>query len=228
MAMKYLVLAITMFITLDNCTSLAMDGRDTLLVGDSLAGNQTIMSKNGTFALGFFSPGGTNNWYIGIWYAISPKVIVWVANRDNPVRRVPGVLKFSSRGRLRLFDREGRSVWSTDDGLKGSWAMITELGNLIMLGHNKSEIIWESFAHPGDTWLPGMKMWKGMRLASWKPSVDPAIGLFSIGMDLSPGKTQLVMVYNNSVPYWSTGEWTGNYFANHPEVYSPKKFECPV
>ncbi|GLJ51056.1 hypothetical protein SUGI_1086930 [Cryptomeria japonica] len=99
MAMKYLVLAIAMPFALNNCSSLAQDIGDTLLPGDSLTGNQTIVSKNGSFALGFFSPRVTDNWYIGIWYAqISPKVIVWVAKRDNPVRHMPGVLKFSSKG----------------------------------------------------------------------------------------------------------------------------------
>ncbi|XP_059068834.1 G-type lectin S-receptor-like serine/threonine-protein kinase At2g19130 [Cryptomeria japonica] len=220
MAMKYLVLAISIIIAFNNCTSLALHGGDTLLVGDSLAGNQTIMSENGTFVLGFFCPSGTNSWYIGIWYArMSPKVIVWVANRDNPVRSMPGVLKFSSHRRLRVFDRKGRSLWSTAIGLKGSRAMITESGNFIMLGHghNKSDIVWESFAHPGDTWLPGMRMSKGMKLTSWKSLADPAIGLFSYGMDRSSGMTQMVMIYNNSVPYSSSGEWTGSYFTKVPE-----------
>ncbi|XP_057836445.1 G-type lectin S-receptor-like serine/threonine-protein kinase At2g19130 [Cryptomeria japonica] len=229
MAMKCLVLAVTMIIAVNNCSSLALDGGDSLLLGDSLAGNQTILSKNDTFELGFFSPRGTNNWYIGIWYArMSPKVIVWVANRDNPVTSMPSILKFSSDGRLRLFDGKGQSAWSTGLGVKGSRAMITEVGNFIMLGQgrNKSEIVWESFAHPTDTWLPGMKLWKGMKLTSWKSSVDPASGLFSGGMDMSPGKTQILMVYNNSVPFWSSGEWTGNYFANVPEVYAPERFEA--
>ncbi|XP_059068827.1 G-type lectin S-receptor-like serine/threonine-protein kinase At2g19130 [Cryptomeria japonica] len=226
-AMKYLLLAISMIIAVNNCISLGLGGGDTLLPGDLLAGNQAITSKNGTFALGFFSPKGTNNWYIGIWYArMSPKTIVWVANRDKPVRSMPGVLKFSSHARLGLFDREGRSVWSPDPVLKGSRAIISESGNFIMLGdgQNKSEIVWESFTHPGDTWLPGMKMWKGMKLTSWKSSVDPATGLFSMGMDISPGKTQMLMVYNNSNPYWYSGEWTGNSFANAPEAYIPNKF----
>ncbi|GLJ51359.1 hypothetical protein SUGI_1092040 [Cryptomeria japonica] len=200
-----------MFITLNNCTSPALHGGDSPQLGTSLAGNQTIMSKNGTFALGFFSPRGTKNWYVGIRYAgVSPKVIVWVANRDNPVRGIVGVLKFSSDGRLRLFDRKGRSVWSPDICVKGWWAVLKESGNFIMMGHshNKSVIVWESFDYPGDTWLPGMKMWKGMKLTSWKSSVDPATWLFSVGIDMSPRKTQMVMAYNSSVPYWSSGEWT--------------------
>ncbi|GLJ51341.1 hypothetical protein SUGI_1091680 [Cryptomeria japonica] len=226
MAMKYLVLAITIIIALKNCTSFALDSGDTLLLGDSLAGNQIIISENGTFELGFFSPRGTNNWYVGIWYTMSPEVVVWVANRDNPVKGMPGVLKFSSNGHLRLFDINGRSVWSPDIGLKGSRAIITEPGNFIMLGdgQNNCEIVWESFTHPTDTWLPGMKMWKGMKLTSWKSSVDPASGIFSYGMDMSPGKTQMVSVYNNSVPYASSGEWTGKYFTKIPQVKGQKRF----
>ncbi|GLJ50682.1 hypothetical protein SUGI_1079760 [Cryptomeria japonica] len=228
MAMKYLILAITMIIAAHCCSSLAVDSGDTLLLGNSLTGNQTIMSKNGVFALGFFSSKGTNNWYIGIWYAqISEKTIVWVANRDNPVGGMPGVLQFWSDGHLRLFDSKGLSVWSTDNGLNGSRAVITEAGNFVMLGygHNNSEIVWESFAHPGDTWLPGMKFWKGMKLTSRKSSVDPAIGVFSYGIDMSPGKTQFVMVYDNSVPFWSSGEWVTDYFTNIHELDGDKTIQ---
>ncbi|GLJ51267.1 hypothetical protein SUGI_1090480 [Cryptomeria japonica] len=225
--MKNFVLAIIIFIAVHNCSLLTADGGDTLLLGSSLSGNQTMISKNGTFALGFFSPRGTNNWYIGIWYArISQKAVVWVANRENPVRSIPGVLNFSSDGHLRLFDREGRSVWSTLNDRKASGAIIMDSGNLLMLdAYNESAIVWESFAHPTDTWLPGMKMWKGMKLTSWKSSVDPAIGLFSFGLDMSQGKTQFVMVYNNSVTYWSSGEWTGNSFTNLPEMSGQKVVE---
>ncbi|XP_057827972.2 G-type lectin S-receptor-like serine/threonine-protein kinase At2g19130 [Cryptomeria japonica] len=229
MAVKYLFIAITVSIAVHNCSGVSLDGGDTLRLGTSLTGNQTLISKNGTFALGFFSPTGTNNWYIGIWYApTSQKAIVWVANRDNPVRNMPGVLKFSREGHLRLLDREGRSVWWTDIGEKGSRAVITDSGNFIMLdAHNESAIVWESFAHPTDTWLPGMNMWKGMKLTSWKSSLDPASGLFSFGMDMSPGKTQMVMFFNNTVPYWSSGECIGhNYFSKVPELEGQKKIQA--
>ncbi|GLJ51234.1 hypothetical protein SUGI_1089970 [Cryptomeria japonica] len=220
MEMKNLAIVITIIIAMHNCSLIAVDGGDTLLMGSSLSGNQTIISKNGTFALGFFNPKGTNNWYIGIWYAqVSQKAIVWVANRENPVRSMPGVLNFSSDGRLRLFNRDDQFVWSTDNGRKASGAILMDSGNLVLLdAHEKSEIVWESFAHPGDTWLAGMKMWKGMKLTSWKSSVDPAIGLFSYGMDMSPGKSQMVMIHNNSVTYWSSGEWTGNTATKIPEM----------
>ncbi|XP_059068796.1 G-type lectin S-receptor-like serine/threonine-protein kinase At2g19130 [Cryptomeria japonica] len=226
--MKYLFLAITVLIAAHYCSSLAVDGGDTLLLGASLSGNQTLISKNGTFALGFFSPRGTENWYIGIWYVpISQKAIVWVANRENPVRNKPYILKFSRDGHLRLFDKKGRLVWSIDTDQKGSRAVIMDSGNFIMLEtHNDSAVVWESFAHPTDTWLPGMKMWKGMKLTSWKSSSDPATGLFSYGMDMSPGKTQMMLFYNNTIPYLSSGEWTRGYFAKEPQLEGSKKLQA--
>ncbi|KAH9323920.1 hypothetical protein KI387_018559, partial [Taxus chinensis] len=79
-------------------------------------------------------------------------------------------------------------------------------------------VVWENFNNPGDTWLPSMKMWKGMKLTSWKSSVDPARGLLSFGMDPSPGRTKLLLIYNNRVPYWSSGEWAGDHFTNLSEM----------
>lgn len=206
-------------LTLHNCdAAVVMDG-DSLPLGASLTGNQTLISKNGTFALGFFNPDGTNNWYLAIWYAkISQMTTVWVANRETPVKQMPGILKLTRDGHLSLFDSDGRSVWSTDNELKASRALILESGNFVVVGHNKSEIIWESFGHPGDTWLPEMFHWKGLKLTSWRSSVDPAPGSFSFGMDPSPGKTEYILVYNKTVPFWSSGEWKDDHFTNLPEM----------
>ncbi|GLJ28331.1 hypothetical protein SUGI_0556740 [Cryptomeria japonica] len=218
--LKYFLLPFAMYILLHKCQSLTTDRGDTLPVGTSLVGNQTLVSKNGTFALGFFSPTNSNKWYIGIWYAkVSEKTFVWVANRENPLRNMPGVLNLSGDGYLQLFDLRGQLIWSADNSLKASRASILESGNLVMVGTqagNISETVWESFQHPVDTWLPGMKLWKGMKLTSWKSSADPAPGPFYLQMDPSPGKTQLLLFSSNGGPYWSSGEWTGKYFAYLP------------
>ncbi|KAH9291256.1 hypothetical protein KI387_043555 [Taxus chinensis] len=223
---KLLVLAL--LVLLPSCDSLAVDGRDTLRLGASLLGNQTIISKNGTFELGFFSPNGTSNWYIGIWYAQIPEMtIIWVANRETPIKNMPGVLNLSGDdGHLRLFDLEGRPVWSSDNILKASAASILDDGNFIMAGTNNiSEIVWESFGHPTDTWLPGIKQWKGLQLTSWMSSSDPAPGPFSFEMDPSPGTKQILLLYDYSIPYWYSGEWTGDHFSNLPELLDQKMIE---
>lgn len=73
------------------CFSFILNGHpsiasDTLSLGQSLSGNQTIVSQGAIFELGFFKPGKSQNSYIGNGYKKRPeKTAVWVANRDKPV-----------------------------------------------------------------------------------------------------------------------------------------------
>ncbi|GLJ37604.1 hypothetical protein SUGI_0763940 [Cryptomeria japonica] len=160
---------------------------------------------------------------------MSDKTIVWVANRETPIRNKPGVLNLTTDGYLKLYDSDGRSIWSTRKNQKAiaSRAMILDSGSFVMLGANNiSEIVWESFLYPGDTWLLGMKMWKGMKLTSWKSSLDPAPGPSSLGMDPAPDKTQFSLLYNNSVTYWSSGEWVGDHFSGMPDMQN--KYESEI
>lgn len=80
----HIVLLFFMSVTSGNLST----GSDTIFPGESLSGNQTIISKGGVFELGFFTPGNSLNYYIGIWYKGLPipnKTVVWVANRNQPV-----------------------------------------------------------------------------------------------------------------------------------------------
>uniref|UniRef100_A0A0D6QR45 Receptor-like serine/threonine-protein kinase n=1 Tax=Araucaria cunninghamii TaxID=56994 RepID=A0A0D6QR45_ARACU len=207
----------------------AAEGGDTISLGASLRKNQTLISKNGTFEAGFFSPDGTKKWYLGIWYArVLHKTVVWVANRNTPIKNAPGVLTLSTNGTLGLFDAEGEQVWSINDTAKASVATISDSGNFVMLGaENKSEIVWQSFEHPVDTWLPGMKIGKDQPLISWKNSMDPAPGAFSFLMDPT-GAEQFVLQWNGrngSVPYWESGIWNGKIFSNIPELVENKIYD---
>ncbi|KAM1239957.1 hypothetical protein ACFX2J_045330 [Malus domestica] len=54
--------------------------------------SETLVSSGGRFELGFFSPSprGTQR-YVGIWYhQLSPRTVVWVANREKPVLNSTG------------------------------------------------------------------------------------------------------------------------------------------
>ncbi|GLJ15665.1 hypothetical protein SUGI_0257670 [Cryptomeria japonica] len=212
-----LFLAVTVFIQLKS-NGAVVEAGDTLLLGSSLTGNQTIISKNGTFELGFFSPNG-NNWYIGIWYAQLPeKTSVWVANRETPARNRSGVLKLSREGNLILFDAEGASLWSVNTTNKASRAVILDSGNFVVMRNgNKSETFRQSFDNPVDTWLPGMVVGGERKLVSWKNSLDPALGLFSLHTNLS-GAKQFVLTWNNSVQYWESGAWDGKILSGIPEL----------
>ncbi|GLJ32901.1 hypothetical protein SUGI_0662700 [Cryptomeria japonica] len=223
-----LVFVFAVFIQLKSYGA-AVEGIDTISLGASITGNRTIISKNGTFELGFFSPTGTNNWYIGIWYANIPeKTIVWVANRETPARNRSGVLKLSKKGHLGLFDAEGASLWSVNVTKKPSHAVILDSGNFVMLSDfNKSEPVWQSFDYPVDTVLPGMRFGGQKKLVSWKSSLDPAPGLFSYQVDPS-GVKQLLLKWNNSVQYWASGAWDGNVFSQIPEMSNKGLYNISV
>uniref|UniRef100_A0A7N2L3L1 Bulb-type lectin domain-containing protein n=1 Tax=Quercus lobata TaxID=97700 RepID=A0A7N2L3L1_QUELO len=54
------------------------DASDTIYPGQSLARNQTLTSKDGIFQMGFFSPGKSHHYNLGIWYKmIAEFTVVW-------------------------------------------------------------------------------------------------------------------------------------------------------
>jgi len=194
---------------------------DTINLGPGLTLNRTIVSKNGTFELGFFSPSGADKWYIGIWYAGIPlRTYVWVANRETPVG-ASAALQFTDSGRLAVVDANNVSVWETGNRRRASRAVILDSGNLVLMESSGSGVVWESFENPAETWLPGMKIRYGQSLTSWKTATDPAPGDFSLQLRLNSDSaefSEFVLVWRNSVPYWSSGKWDGYSFLYVPEM----------
>ncbi|CAI9090359.1 OLC1v1025122C1 [Oldenlandia corymbosa var. corymbosa] len=198
-------------------------GADSISGNQSLSGDQTLISKDGNFELGFFSPGkNSSRFYIGIWYKkVSEPTVVWVANRVAPVKD-----KYSSSltiqgSNLVILDESQKSIWSTNVSATNSGPVVAVLrddGNLVLTDgssilSNSSSIppIWQSFDNPTDTWLPGGKLAynkvtkKLQILTSWKNSEDPAPGLFSLELDAIDN--QYVIKWNRSQQYWVSGAW---------------------
>ncbi|XP_020693183.1 G-type lectin S-receptor-like serine/threonine-protein kinase At2g19130 [Dendrobium catenatum] len=197
---------------------------NSLSLGQSLSGNQTLVSKDGTFALGFFTPGNSHKFYIGVWYNKLPgQTIFWVANRKAPVSDpTTSKLQISDLGNLVLLDSAKSPIWSSNSTAKVNIAILLDTGNLVLRNDSNSEVdLWQSFAHPTDTWMPGG--WLGVNkitgeyqsLTSWKSTEDPAPGLF--GQSMNPdGSDEYVLIWNGSNIYWSSGLWNGQYFSNVP------------
>lgn len=202
---------------------------DTLTVDQPLSGShRPLVSKSGKFALGFFQPDNSQHWYIGIWHNKVPKKeSVWVANKISPISNPDlSQLTISTDGNIVLLDHSGE-IWSTNmTGITTSTVgVILDNGNLVLADtSNTSIILWQSFDHFGNTWLPGGKVGRGSkltggstRLVAWKTFNDPTPGLFSLVLDPN-GTSQYLLMWNSTKQYWTSGNWTGRIFTDVPEM----------
>ncbi|KAI3920901.1 hypothetical protein MKW98_015889 [Papaver atlanticum] len=133
--------------------------------------------------MGFFKPGKSVNYYIGIWYKkVSVQTVVWVANRDAPISD-------PSSTKLTLFV-DGNLVLvhnSTSNSLNTTQVVLGDDGNLVLRdGSNPNVVYWQSFDFPTDTWLPGGKFGfnnktnQSQKLVSWRSEEDPAMGFYKL------------------------------------------------
>ncbi|XP_074303510.1 G-type lectin S-receptor-like serine/threonine-protein kinase At2g19130 [Silene latifolia] len=195
-------------------------GLDRITVNNSISGDETIISAEGNFELGFFQPGKSSNWYIGIWYKkVSVPTVVWVANRVNPVLDKHSYEFKLLDGNLVLTNMVIKSppIWSTDLNLtnrKSVQAVLLDSGNLVLTdGPNTSisEPLWQSFENLTDTWLPGGKIEynkktnKSQHLSSWKNLDDPSPGLFTL--EINHELKSYIIMWNETIQYWSSGSW---------------------
>ncbi|KAF7012017.1 hypothetical protein CFC21_026254 [Triticum aestivum] len=195
---------------------------DQLTQAKPLSPGDILISKDGVFALGFFSPANSSkSLYVGIWFYNIPgssRAIVWVANRDNPATTAsPATLAISVKSDLVLSDSEGHTLWMTknnitaDEDARAS-AVLLDTGNLVLRSPNGT-VIWQSFDHPTDTILPGMRFllsYKGRvmgRLVAWKGPDDPSVGDFSFGLD--PDLDMQMVTWHGDKLYCRISVWNG-------------------
>ncbi|XP_028552186.1 G-type lectin S-receptor-like serine/threonine-protein kinase B120 isoform X2 [Dendrobium catenatum] len=198
-----------------------------LELGQSLTDGHTLSSSGGSFHLGFFSLDGSGNRFVGIWQGdFFPDNVVWVANRNSPIPHSTTVLSVSGDGNLVIVDGQNRVFWSTNVSLPSndSTAELTDYGDLML--NSSGDTAWESFSHPTNTYLPGMKV--GFRLdpdsnqviTSWNTAGDPAPGNFSLGVDPS---SQL-FIWEAGLPRWRSGPWNGQVFVGIPGMMFPAAY----
>ncbi|KAL5581845.1 hypothetical protein UlMin_014287 [Ulmus minor] len=199
------------------------DARESLTFNDSIRDSQkqTLISAGEKFELGFFTPQGSSNSkrYVGIWYYnLQPTTFVWVANREKPLFNTNGVLAISEDGELKLTDENNFVKWSTYSVKSSAKRKVTlmDSGNLVLseeAGRGSSRVVWQSFEHPTDTFLPGMKMNEEMKLTSWRSPVDPATGNFTFKQNPERDDQYIIEQITNIYPYW-TSEPSRNQLGN--------------
>ncbi|MED6204995.1 hypothetical protein PIB30_013991 [Stylosanthes scabra] len=205
------------------CSFKSCLARDFLNAGQNITGTTSVLVSAGQrFVLGFFSPAGNpTQTYLGIWYNQSqsfsseqPPTVVWVANRDKPILNSHvGVFQIADDGNIVVKVKDGSSsktyyYWSSE--LEGSSSRnrtvkLMDSGNLVLFHNNQN--IWQSFQHPTDTFLPGMKMDTNMELTSWRGDSDPGTGnfTFKIKSETAEDNPPYIILNNNEL-YWERPE----------------------
>ncbi|KAF8114157.1 hypothetical protein N665_0040s0013 [Sinapis alba] len=186
---------------------------------------QTLSSSDDVYELGFFSPNNTQYQYVGIWLkGTIPQVVVWVANREDPVTDSSANLTISSNGNLLLSNGKDGVVWSTEGffASNGSRAELSNEGNLIITENVSGRILWESFEHLGNTMLPFSTLTYNLTtgekqvLTSWKSDTDPSPGDFVV--QITPQVPSQLFTKRGSALYWRSGPWAKTRFIGIPRM----------
>nr|KJB13504.1 hypothetical protein B456_002G078800 [Gossypium raimondii] len=208
---------------------------DTLSPSELLTDGMTLVSRTGSFELGFFTPGSSENRYLGIWYKNIPmQTVVWVANRRNPINGSTGMLKIESSGKILIQVQNTTVVWSTNSTarVQNPILQLLDSGNLVVKDgkdSNPENYIWQSFDYPSDTLLPEMKIGIDLRtgfhrrLTAWKNWDDPSPSDLTYGIELK-GNPEVVL-RKGLEKYFRGGLWNGNGFSAAPNYRSNPIFD---
>ena len=163
-ASSFLAMIIYLFIFLSSRCKFA-HATDTLLPGQALSGNRTLLSKNGAFVLGFncLSP-PCSEFTLGIWYVNSSTctaLLVWAVPDSRQEEEYycyftyltsdPWTSSFGlSDGNLQLTSLTPNYtiIWSSDTGMEGistAVAVLLDNGNLVIRDQVNSSLFWQSF-----------------------------------------------------------------------------------
>nr|XP_027087354.1 G-type lectin S-receptor-like serine/threonine-protein kinase At1g11330 [Coffea arabica] len=190
---------------------------DTITIARPVQDHETLVSSGQTFKLGFFSPANASNRYVGIMYDNIPgTTVIWVANRDKPVKDSTGILTIAGDGNLVILNGEREIIWSSNasKSVASSSAKLLDTGNLVLTDNSDGSTMWESFQIPTDSLVPKMRLSAGakekLQLTSWRSPSDPSIGDFSAGLNLF--RPQQFFVWEINVPHWRSGPRSGNTF----------------
>ncbi|XP_050369506.1 G-type lectin S-receptor-like serine/threonine-protein kinase At4g27290 [Argentina anserina] len=238
--MRYSILLAFSYVLLSS-NSLISFAEDTLRPNQALTNGQTLVCSSQRFELGFFTPGSSNNSFLGIWYKnILPLTAVWVANRDDPIvlGSSSASLSLGSSG-FSISTNESLTVWSVNVSavLSSPILQLLDNGNLILTEESgagsEGYVFWQSFDYITDTLLPEMKLgWNlstgfNRNMTSWSNSGNPSTGVYSFSVDQPDQAPQLVVRRQSTVKVNRWGPWDGVRFSGSGEL-SPNPVFTPI
>ncbi|KAJ6842450.1 receptor-like serine/threonine-protein kinase SD1-8 [Iris pallida] len=126
---------------------------------------------------------------------------------------------------MMITDRKSTIVWSigATSGSNVSFAQLLDDGNLVLKQDdiNTQRYAWQSFDHPTDTLLPGMKLGLdritglSRNITSWKTETDPSEGeYYLVNTDIN------LYIYSRSGKIWRGAQWDAINLRSKGLVYS--------
>ncbi|XP_040996697.1 putative receptor protein kinase ZmPK1 [Juglans microcarpa x Juglans regia] len=162
---------------------------DTIHEGKSLSiekSEDILISANGVFSAGFYSV-GDNAYCYAIWFNKPSRgknqIVIWMANRDQPVNGRSSKLSLLKNGNLILTDAGKFTVWATNTQSHSSVHLtLYNTGNLV-LQNMEGVSLWESFDFPTDTLLPQQLLTRNTRLISSRSQTNYSSGFYKLFFD---------------------------------------------
>ncbi|KAK7257031.1 hypothetical protein RIF29_30710 [Crotalaria pallida] len=212
---------------------------DTMKPGDSLSSSDELCSQNGTYCIAFNGPFAAGLIYLTIYSNMTDNWRVWIANRNQPVVyfnnsafNILLELDYSGALKIESQDREPIILYSPPPpppqaaGNNNTVvATIKETGNFVVQQLNPdgsvNSVLWQSFDHPTDSLLPGMKLGivnhktgHNLSLVSWLAGTYPAPGPFSL--EWEPNELELI-IRRRGQEIWRSGKLRDNKFEHISE-----------
>ncbi|GKV53492.1 hypothetical protein SLEP1_g60013 [Rubroshorea leprosula] len=206
---------------------LACSETNTLEQGKQLRHGELLRSSNGIFRLGFFQLSSyADKSFLGIWYKDSGwyknegntpivQFPVWIANRNNPIFNRSGILSVNRNGCPQILSGEKEIIALCSTRASKARATLQVDGNFVLQELNSDGSVkgnlWQSFDHPTDTLLPGMKLGFNLKtgfnwtLTSRRSFFSPASGSFTLAVD--PNDTKQLVILRPDDVYWRSGPW---------------------
>ncbi|KAK9067851.1 hypothetical protein SSX86_011962 [Deinandra increscens subsp. villosa] len=192
------------------------DEFSTIKVGNNLNINEQLVSISGNFTLGFFED--DHRWYLGIWYTGDAEARkVWVGNPNNPfLSSTLDIIALSidqNTGNLIIIDYARTTLMKISDVQAGPnpnvTATLDDSGNFRVINEIDKRVLWQSFDHPTNVLLPGMKLGynkttgQNWTLTSSQTGDTFETGSFTLSWDPTDETSQRIMIRRYGQPYWS-------------------------
>ncbi|KAL8238951.1 hypothetical protein R6Q59_015518 [Mikania micrantha] len=191
------------------------DAFSTIKVGSPITNFDKLFSISGYFTLGFF---GVDYQYLGIWYTDDAEARkVWIANPNKPIVYKFDIIGLSidlNTGDLIITDGSTVLMKITDVQAGPSpnvTATLEDTGNFRLINEIDKRVLWQSFDHPTNVLLPGMKLGFDTRtrqnwtLTSWLSDDILESGIFTLSWESIDETSQRLMIRRGGQPYWTSG-----------------------